>query len=203
MALGRQGERKAVLIVGWVELPRSPGHAFYDRLQTVPLEAGFDGFAEARVPSFWTPIRRTWAAARVGRPRPSAGTAAAPASKIMSRRRIRAEQPPQRRDDRWSVDQLRRPITGHERHLARAAEQLEQTERRHLVRIQPELPAGQENQLPRAAGRTLPRVSATSRAIGGSARCMSSRPVVILTLALLPIGFRDADTLSSVLRSPT
>ena len=32
MALGRQGERQADLMIGWAELPRSPGHAFYDRL---------------------------------------------------------------------------------------------------------------------------------------------------------------------------
>jgi transposase len=48
MALGRQGERQTELMVGWAELPRSPGHAFYDRLQAVLVEAGFDGFAEAR-----------------------------------------------------------------------------------------------------------------------------------------------------------
>ena len=46
MALGRQGEWQAALMVGWAELPRSPGHAFFDRLQTILLEAGFDGFAE-------------------------------------------------------------------------------------------------------------------------------------------------------------
>ena len=46
MALGRQGERQTELLVGWAELPRSPGHAFYDRLQAVLIEAGFDGFAE-------------------------------------------------------------------------------------------------------------------------------------------------------------
>src|ERR671933_1525058 len=33
-------------MVGWAELPRSPGHAFYDRLQAVLVEAGFDRFAE-------------------------------------------------------------------------------------------------------------------------------------------------------------
>ena len=48
MALGRQKERQADLMVGWAELPRSPGHAFYDRPQAVLVEAGFDGFAEAR-----------------------------------------------------------------------------------------------------------------------------------------------------------
>jgi transposase len=46
MVLGRQGERQTELMVGWAELPRSPGHAFYDRLQAVLVEAGFDGFAE-------------------------------------------------------------------------------------------------------------------------------------------------------------
>src|SRR3712207_6435846 len=46
MALGRQGERQTELMVGWAELPRSPGHAFYDRLQAVLVEAGFVGFAE-------------------------------------------------------------------------------------------------------------------------------------------------------------
>ncbi len=46
MALGRQGERQTDLMVGWTELPRSPGHAFYDRLQAILVGAGFDGFAE-------------------------------------------------------------------------------------------------------------------------------------------------------------
>ena len=46
MALGRQGERQTDLMVGWAELPRSPGHAFHDRLQAVLVAAGFDRFAE-------------------------------------------------------------------------------------------------------------------------------------------------------------
>ena len=60
MALGRQKRRQAELMVGWAELPRSPGHAFYDRLQAVPVEAGFDGFAEKRCAPFY--------ASRQGRP---------------------------------------------------------------------------------------------------------------------------------------
>jgi transposase len=48
MALGRQGERQADLMIGWAELPRSSGHAFYDRLQAVLVGAGFDRFAEAQ-----------------------------------------------------------------------------------------------------------------------------------------------------------
>src|SRR3954464_10395446 len=46
MALGGQGERQTDLMIGWAELPRSPGHAFHDRLQAVLVEAGFDRFAE-------------------------------------------------------------------------------------------------------------------------------------------------------------
>ena len=46
MALGRQGERQSELMVTWREIPRSPGHVFYDRLQQVLIGAGFDAFAE-------------------------------------------------------------------------------------------------------------------------------------------------------------
>jgi transposase len=53
MALGRQGERQADLMVGWAELPRSPGHAFYDRLQAVLVGAGFDGFAEKECAAYY------------------------------------------------------------------------------------------------------------------------------------------------------
>jgi transposase len=53
MALGRQGERQADLMLSWAELPRSPGHAFYDRLQAILIEAGFDGFAEARCARYY------------------------------------------------------------------------------------------------------------------------------------------------------
>ena len=46
MALGRQRERQASMMVTWAELPRSPGHVFYDRLQAELITAGFDGFVE-------------------------------------------------------------------------------------------------------------------------------------------------------------
>ena len=57
MALGRQGERQADLMIGWAELPRSPGHAFYDRLQAVLLEAGFDRFAEGECAPYYAERR--------------------------------------------------------------------------------------------------------------------------------------------------
>ena len=60
MALGRQGERQADLMAGWAELPRSPGHAFYDRLQAVLVEAGFDRLAEGECAPYY--------ASRRGRP---------------------------------------------------------------------------------------------------------------------------------------
>src|SRR4051794_30815813 len=46
MALGRQGERQADLMIGGGGLPRSPGHAFHDRPRAVLVGAGFDRFAE-------------------------------------------------------------------------------------------------------------------------------------------------------------
>jgi len=47
-------------MVGWAEMPRSPGHAFYDRLQEVLVAAGFDGFTEE--------LCKPYYAARQGRP---------------------------------------------------------------------------------------------------------------------------------------
>ncbi len=37
MAMGQQKDRQGDLMVGWAEMPRSPGHVFYDRLQSVRL----------------------------------------------------------------------------------------------------------------------------------------------------------------------
>jgi transposase len=39
MAMGRQGARQDQMMVLWDELPRSPGHVFYDQLQRVLNEA--------------------------------------------------------------------------------------------------------------------------------------------------------------------
>lgn len=60
MALGRQGERQSAMMVTWAEMPRSPGHAFYDQLQAVLIAVGFDGFIEGKCASLY--------AARRGRP---------------------------------------------------------------------------------------------------------------------------------------
>jgi transposase len=46
MAMGRQDERQGDLMMAWNELPRSPGHVFYDEVQKLLVEADFDSFAE-------------------------------------------------------------------------------------------------------------------------------------------------------------
>ncbi len=53
MAMGRQGARQDQMLVLWDELPRSPGHVFYDRLQSVLRESGFDAFAERLCQPFY------------------------------------------------------------------------------------------------------------------------------------------------------
>ena len=60
MAMGEQGERPGDLMVSWSEMPRAPGHVFYDRLQKILIAADFDGFAEERCRPFY--------AARMGAP---------------------------------------------------------------------------------------------------------------------------------------
>src|SRR5690348_12038869 len=53
MALGRQGDRQSELLVTWAEMPRSPGHVFYDRLQAELVGAGFDAFVEGQCASYY------------------------------------------------------------------------------------------------------------------------------------------------------
>ena len=55
MALGRQGDRQCELMVTWAEMPRSPGHVFYDRLQEVLVAADFDAFAEDLCAPYYAP----------------------------------------------------------------------------------------------------------------------------------------------------
>src|SRR6187399_1994034 len=55
MAMGREGDRQGDLIVTWAEMPRSPGHVFYDRLQEVLLAGGFDLFVETVCQPYYAP----------------------------------------------------------------------------------------------------------------------------------------------------
>jgi len=56
VAMGRQGGRQGQMMVLWDELPRSPGHVFYDRLQAVLIEAGFDAFVEQLCKPYYAPV---------------------------------------------------------------------------------------------------------------------------------------------------
>jgi transposase len=57
MAMGRERGRQGQIMVLWDELPRSPGHVFYDRLQAVLGESGFDAFAERLCQPFYASRR--------------------------------------------------------------------------------------------------------------------------------------------------
>jgi transposase len=55
MAMRRAAEVQGDLVVTWAEMPRSPGHVFYDRLQKVLTEASFDAFVETICKPFYAP----------------------------------------------------------------------------------------------------------------------------------------------------
>jgi len=65
MAMGRESEVQSDLLVAWAEMPRSPGHVFYDRLQKLLSEASFDAFVEQTckpsMPKGWRAIVAAWA----------------------------------------------------------------------------------------------------------------------------------------------
>jgi transposase len=45
------------MLVSWADLPRAPGHAFYDKLQAVLIAADFDRFVETQCASKYAPCR--------------------------------------------------------------------------------------------------------------------------------------------------
>jgi transposase len=55
MAMRRETGVQGDLYVTWAEMPRSPGHVFYDRLQEILGEAGFDAFVEDACKPFYAP----------------------------------------------------------------------------------------------------------------------------------------------------
>ena len=60
MAMRRESGAQGDLVVTWAEMRRSPGHAFYDRLQELLREAEFDAFVEQ--------VCKPYYAARMGAP---------------------------------------------------------------------------------------------------------------------------------------
>ena len=56
MAMGKRKKVQAGLWVAASELPRSPGHPFYARLNRALESAGFDTFVESRCGEFYAPV---------------------------------------------------------------------------------------------------------------------------------------------------
>lgn len=56
MAMGKRKSAQAPMWVAATDLPMSPGHPFYTRLNTILDEAGFDRFAEAECAAFYAPV---------------------------------------------------------------------------------------------------------------------------------------------------
>ena len=57
MALGRQRELQTEMLVSWSEMARSPGHAFYDKLQAVLVASNFDRFVEVQCATEYALLR--------------------------------------------------------------------------------------------------------------------------------------------------
>ena len=55
MSMRREAGVQDELVATWAEIPRSPGHAFYDRMQTLLKEAGFDVFVEDICKPYYAP----------------------------------------------------------------------------------------------------------------------------------------------------
>src|ERR687897_2637378 len=56
MAMGKRKSEQAPIWIPTTELPVSPGHPFYARLNTILDEAGFDRFAEEQCRAFYAPV---------------------------------------------------------------------------------------------------------------------------------------------------
>jgi transposase len=56
--MGRKRRGNAGMWVATSDLPRSPGHPFYQRLNEVLEKAGFDAFVEKQCERFYSPIGR-------------------------------------------------------------------------------------------------------------------------------------------------
>jgi hypothetical protein len=63
MAMGKRTSEQAPMWIPAADLPVSPGHPFYARLNAILDEAGFDRFAEEQCRSFYAPLLvRPWPA---------------------------------------------------------------------------------------------------------------------------------------------
>ena len=53
MAMGKRRARQQELWIATAKMPRSQGHLFYDRVNAILQEEGFDGFAEKECVRFY------------------------------------------------------------------------------------------------------------------------------------------------------
>ena len=58
MAMGTRQREQSSLWVATAELPKSPGHPFYTRLNTLLDADDFDRFVEGRCATFYAPVMR-------------------------------------------------------------------------------------------------------------------------------------------------
>jgi transposase len=56
MAMGKRTSKQAPMSVAATELPVSPGHPIYSKLNTILDETGFDRFAEEQCQGFYAPV---------------------------------------------------------------------------------------------------------------------------------------------------
>src|SRR6059036_2939585 len=56
MAMGKRRSEQAPMWIPTTDLPVSPGHSFYARLNAILDEAGFDRFAEEQCRQFYAPV---------------------------------------------------------------------------------------------------------------------------------------------------
>src|SRR6266851_831009 len=56
MAMGKRKSQQAPIWIPTTDLPVSPGHPFYVRLNAILDEAGFDRFAEEQCQAFYAPV---------------------------------------------------------------------------------------------------------------------------------------------------
>jgi len=56
MAMGKRESEQAPIWISTTDLPVSPGHPFYARLNAILDEAGFDRFAEEQCQAFYAPV---------------------------------------------------------------------------------------------------------------------------------------------------
>jgi transposase len=55
--MGKRTSEQALMWIPTTDLPVSPGHPFYTRLNAILDAAGFDRFVEAQCQAFYAPVR--------------------------------------------------------------------------------------------------------------------------------------------------